>query len=1440
MHVLRSTRRSELSRSARRIFKNLFFPALAFFILFSVYAEEELPVPKTGDSGSELLSMDLADSSVSLQIFGSWKGTLSAGWGIALTPFGNSALAGDTPLFMQEADLTLSLWIRNRWFVEGSFLDDYNLNTYRAGYQGQDGEIVQYAGIGNTGLDFPSFPYLDLGEASPSSFGFYGRFGSQDFSVHSLIRYDSAAREERIFTEGRERSYSYADITAPVRGISFVLPDSNLSSVPVVYMEDQNGPITDNLGRRWRQAQSSEYTASAVNGILELSLGTYTGGSIEPDTMIAVVYSVGSDNSPWAASLGNYGDPNGTGFLGKVQEYFDDSGRAFSLAEFPQCGGNYPAASAVNGAGPGQVILDGIPALVIYEKGSFSPFERQSQYNIGVVSGNDNSSAVSIVTLSTGTVASGFDMAPADDSSGMIYRLIRGTFSNTRDEKERWPLADAYPELYLPGKQIFTGDIGIRVTGYTAVDAFYIGTDVVPGSVQVMRDGLADPEFSYSPSSGNVTLRNPPFFNEIIRISYLKRSEDSRAGSIAAGVGILWNPAEHFSSGIGIGLRWNLSGEAFSEQGISSPGTAGLGAQADWNYSNFRAGITVGLGFEQPDTTGLYRAAGMEGNDLVLGLPPAQSFISPPPAGFYLAERASLVYRNYRDVSILGNSVLGNIESQAPVISNQTGPYPAMDSAFTSGGSIQILAAEFELNADNNWTGFEIPLGQDGSLLERAKEIDVPFRFLNMGGAVEKIQVFFQAGSLAGKDQLTPENPQLLIERSLYPDPLHPLPDPEYPPSYQGQRTVRINLTDEDRMKLGSAAYVRIIITASLDNSETVSGRVILAPPVIKGAGFRPVIIKNNEILPSGDTLTGPDNAAVMETIDSGTERLQDKYSQIMGRLNRDSGINRILEAAWELMENGTGAGGDQRIANLPLGNYRSLSFFVRRPKANQNGFQSDLDQGNLRFILGNGPDSFNDPGGTILDAVIPLKAFDKTSVNVNAGQWAKITLQYQGSGKGICIDNIPVSDFPGASLAYNDNLNGADSVWLAFLVMPGSSPLPDGGMAIDEVILEDPVPSFRLNASGSVDWNLPGVLISAGNVAVLSDLAVSAAAETGTGGNPFEQGTDSSLGMNGRTRAEFSLLGIRVTGNYSYTLQSQSNLTQAGYAWRAGHSISKAWQFFSLGESFDLDPSGAMGHRVNAAVLAPVLFSVNGNLSYRDDRYDRNWQAGIGWPANTGGRGIPVSLSLNANANWTEKSGTVRGIENYASAWFYSWEPLMPNIGSNALRRGGTSGFTFNLTTLPLGFRLYTEANSAYSGIDKTALSGTLARVDFPLTIDSSRGTWRFLFRQEREFRQNLFYGSRDFADDLGLYGTSLANSMPLMFSIPFYSFFDPNLKDSLKYSGLPDSAFLNSGRFSDRFEFSLQMPANYTVSSLFIPSRIALRMNRLLDRRMDVLRDT
>jgi hypothetical protein len=1419
----------------------------------------------TDEAGSELVNLSLGDSSVSLMVAGSWKGSLGVNWGVAFTPFGAQAFSGDSPLlFAQEVDLTLSLWIRDRWFVEGSFVDDYSLNTYRAGYQGVEGEPVQYIGVGNTGLDFPAFPYLDLGGGAPSSLGVYGRFGVRDLTLHGLVRYDAAVREERIYSGNRERTYGYADLSRPLRGRSFVLPEENLETVPVVYIQDTGGAYTDDKGRRWRLAEPSEYAASARYGLVELSLGTYTGGAEEPPGMIAAAYSAGGSTNPWILSLGSYGAPGsggGSKFLGEVQAYFDLSGKKITLKDYPQSGGGAPGV-------PGTVRINGVDALVIYEPGTFSPFERRSRYHAQW----GGSTEAALVRLSTGEKVKGFEVFSLEDSSASagvssgqeetrrsVYELVSNTASPSgREAAGRWPLAassaaGAWPELYVPGKQVFSGDLGIRFTSYGAAEAFFIGTDVVPGSVQVFRGGVGDPRFSYSPSAGTVTLANPPGFNEIIRITYLKRGDERRTGSFAAGVGALWESDGPFSSGVGLGLRWNVEGGAYSEAGTSSPGTVGLGAEARWDYSRLKAGLTLGLGFEQPDTAGLYRAAGMEGNEIVLSLPPGDSFISEVPASPVLAptslnagNRAPLVYRDYRETSLLGTSSLNDIESNPGAVSGTNGPYPAKDRNF----SAQILAAEFKLTKDEYWTGFETALGLDGAILERAKEIVIPYRLYGFSNdsVTEKLTVVFQAGSLAGKDSGNPENPDLVWEEILFNGTANGGND-----TYDTYRwPITFSLDDTDRRRLQNAKYLRILVyAAGLGTSETISGRVLLAPPVVRGAGFRPVTINDNEVNLAEDApeAAGIPSVAVREYPDIVPPRLENKYGDIISRLHSDGSHQRILETAWGDLSSETGPGADARLGPVPLSNYRILSFFLRRPKAKNESEQDELNKARFRFFLGRGPQSPGNSRETAVDASFPLSAFDAPGVNVKPGQWAKIELRYRGDDQGIYIEGTKAAD---GSLVYNPGVYGASgspdqagtrTSYLAFFVTPDpASDLPNGIMAVDEVILEESAPSYRLNTGGSVEWRLPGTLVSVKGTPVISDLSLGAALESGAQGDPFNAGAPALYGMNSSVQSEVSVLGARVSGNFSYTFNTGNSESGAenDFVWRAGHGLSRSWGSFSVSETFNDAPEDkAMDHRFSLNFSGVFRSSLSGEVFYNDERLNRRWNAEMGLKP----RNIPLDVSLNTAAAWTENTPEPgKNLENYGLAWIDSWKPLVPDWGAGASSRDGKGSFAASLRTEPLGATMTLEGSSGYTGVSGITQTLSLGRLDFPWTPEWGNRKYRFLFRGEREFRRDLFSQGADFRDEFRRWGESLDDSLPLLFFPPFYSLGSPGLGNRMAKanSSFPDGTALSYSRFADRFEASLRMPESYGLPSFFIPSVISARINRTLERKMDTPLDT
>jgi hypothetical protein len=529
-----------------------------------------------------IVQLDVGDTGVDLEFSGYWKSQLSGGLGFTHTPLGFSMASNNNPVFFQQdADLIMSLWVNKKWFVETSYHDNELLSTYRAGYQGGPGNFVQYAGVGNTGLDFPEFPYIDTGgstnedELSSSTdsstknnplaaVGFYGKFGSGATKLHTLVRYDNAETEERTFVGSRERTYSYSAAPTTLRGQFFILPQDNISGGITVYFEDKDGTILDSAGGKWRRALSSEYAASSAQGIVELLVAA--------PRRVAVSYAGGY-------SLGTYGTAAspGNGFLGDIQKLFT----GYDLNTYPQPG-DYSGAQV-----PGTVSIGGANSLVIWEAGTFSPFESRARYTApsGAPSDADvvNTSADTVIskyqlsavsslnsTLSTASTADAATSASTDAinlGTGIysnVWQINNTNDNKIRDPLSRFPFADtaAGQAAYLDAKD-FDGSFRVRWTYYGGSGGYFLGENIPKGSIHVYRDGIEDTGWSYNSQTGYLTLLNQATSQETIRVTFQSGSTSAKTGSLTAAVGITTGTASGkdktpFYGGAAFVSRWNL------------------------------------------------------------------------------------------------------------------------------------------------------------------------------------------------------------------------------------------------------------------------------------------------------------------------------------------------------------------------------------------------------------------------------------------------------------------------------------------------------------------------------------------------------------------------------------------------------------------------------------------------------------------------------------------------------------------------------------------------------------------------------------------------------------------------------------------------------------------------------------------------------------------
>jgi hypothetical protein len=84
---------------------------------------------------------------------------------------------------------------------------------------------------------------------------------------------------------------------------------------------------------------------------------------------------------------------------------------------------------------------------------------------------------------------------------------------------------------------------------------------------------------------------------------------------------------------------------------------------------------------------------------------------------------------------------------------------------------------------------------------------------------------------------------------------------------------------------------------------------------------------------------------------------------------------------------------------------------------------------------------------------------------------------------------------------------------------------------------------------------------------------------------------------------------------------------------------------------------------------------------------------------------------------------------------------------------------------------------------------------------------------------------------------GESIADSLPLWRSFPFYSLFAEDLGDALNESIADSSSFMlhEYSSFRDGAGLSLSLPDRFDIKSLFIPRNAGFRLSRNLERKLD-----
>ncbi|NBB91511.1 MAG: hypothetical protein GVY23_09990, partial [Spirochaetes bacterium] len=225
---------------------------------------ERAPTDPLVDPASRdaIFDTQLGDAEVDLFIVGSWNtgigGTLGWAFHPKIPPENNRItfpydFPGMEPVpYFNAVDLTLSLWLYERYYLEATFVDEFEVNSFILGYQGRDDEFVQSARLGYGLLSISEYPYIPFAEATESSPGASARFQTARSEHELLLRYEPSAEQRKIFYGMNEASEKRIAPSSWTGGRFFVLPDADVENL-TLYIEDDDGNISA-AGGTWREA----------------------------------------------------------------------------------------------------------------------------------------------------------------------------------------------------------------------------------------------------------------------------------------------------------------------------------------------------------------------------------------------------------------------------------------------------------------------------------------------------------------------------------------------------------------------------------------------------------------------------------------------------------------------------------------------------------------------------------------------------------------------------------------------------------------------------------------------------------------------------------------------------------------------------------------------------------------------------------------------------------------------------------------------------------------------------------------------------------------------------------------------------------------------------------------------------------------------------------
>ncbi|MBQ7158377.1 MAG: hypothetical protein IJS09_02985 [Treponema sp.] len=1363
-----------------------------------VFDTSKLPDFK-GDKAVSLFDYSFGDNQVEFLAQGYWQssitGEASYSFGFGTTP----GFSFSTPVFAQKVDLSLWFMLNKHWYFEASFADQFKRNTVAAGYVG-DG-LVKSVRIANRGIVFPSIYSVDevnrgIGGGENQAPGVSAHLSGERWQAHFVARYDMLKSEEKTWYGKNAVSTNDIALSWFMTGRQFVLPSSEaVSAVKDVYVENTSGAYHDNMGRTYKKLDASQYLLLPQSYTVLLSKDAGSSRQNGGLPAVAIAFSTGADVV--AASSAQ--------MVNDVKAWFSEGGvdveRYFFDVRTDSASSQFVAA------------IDVERVLFVQHPSGFSPFTVSFRYDAGITSATDGAIASHQTKVNStefgvvlGNETLNFvvkDFFSLDHTYADVYRADVSD-SDVRNPRVRYPFASKDAGVYLGYGQ--KTDLELKVRTYTAVARFDIGSDAVPGTVRVYKNGILDSGATYDSDSGTVTLSTAVAASDHIYATWYKDSESANSGAFAGAAGFAYRLTDFLTMDVSTSARWTYAGgRKFADADYASPGFVTLATKAAYNDGGLSLSNTMAASMERENTTGTYRILGMDDKktDTVYLTKNAAVDI---PVGFtpVLSERPSGGGEMPVSLGINRAEPVGNgIETDG--VSGYTGVLSWQN--ITNAGK----------TADLQWAGIALRLPGNTGLLASASTFSIALKNPHAKTALvtQSYDVYIQLGVQAENDSgaLVSESratvPSWLVSKASVTeqnpvDVRTAFTASEYPALTNGWQIVTVALTDRDRSRLAVYPNARIIICPKGDVD---SGELWVGPYQAEGACFAV----------TGNSAT---TVSASQTLDATL------YSSKVSDLNK--GANYVQQFDWRVYDASSlrknsdtfTVYADRYFKEIDLQNYEELSLWFKyapsESKSVPDGCKATIAQEDLRFVLDR-PDEY---GGfkTAVEVKIP------TAKTLAGGLWHNLSVDL--SSRQVAVDGVPVTsasvDTSVIPVRFRIAMNTADaSTWES----EEKKYYPTGTFSVDELHLSGSNPYVVLQDKMRAQWKKDGVVLEKNGFAILRDVRASA---TGTGNATLKTaGNGKRDGMLASTaQLAFTLTALRITGDAAFSSASSAGLASAAHSVQTAAPLGSV---VSFAEEYGFNAEEKSVKKYDSAGVdftnCGVPVYLKAQTESRSDSFALTQKARAEGGTKFGITEWDVKAGVEQKQLPSTKGVSLLNSSNYGRGWVDATKLAFDSGSAYASRRvvDGETSFSVQLPVLNLKPTLSVKTSGLYASASRQTFSDDNS---FELKVPFSFEKHRFSVSWKKSgggVRISTLGGN--YARDMGDLREAYGDIRWFLTALPMYDLFSVGLAhsvledssmtttsaESLYYEGVYEASW-KRGFFGNKKD--LLLPSNATVS--------------------------